>query len=109
VDTLNAENAEQAIVPPSMQQIGDELKEATAAITQSLLGNPDAATLDSLPLWYVIGKAAGASGIKVQELLNDPIARMFALGIYIVEINAANRAQEVMKKREAEAVRAYQG
>lgn len=96
METLTRDNAEQAIIPASWEQIEQELPETVAAIVLgAMTGAP--ANMNDLPVWYVLTKASGVTGIPLQRLYDCPIERRHAIAVLAVDSAAANKLQAEQK------------
>ena len=102
METLNKENLDQAIIAPSYEQIVAEVQEAVDVLSEGLAVGHDVATgheitVDRMPIWYVLTKAAGATGIPLATLYNDPVARQHAIAVMLTDMAAAQRAQKFIE------------
>lgn len=92
MDKLNTDNMEQAIIPATWDQLQAEMPEAVNALVMGALG---IAPCDSqtLPIWYVLTKASGATGIPLERLYNNPVERMHALAVMGADALARQKAE----------------
>lgn len=93
METLNNDNLDQALIPATWDKLQKELPDAVNALVMGALGLQPPATSENLPIWYVLTKASGATGIPLSTLYNDPLARQHALAVMATDSAAANKVQ----------------
>lgn len=82
-EKLSANNWEFDIEPASWGDILADVPEVTKMLLQ---GQRD---LAELPVWYVLTKASGATGIPLERLYREPETRKHALGVLLVDTRVA--------------------
>lgn len=93
METLNETNTGQAIVPPTWEQMNKELPSAVNAMVMSAMGM-SVADSNTMPIWYVLAKAAGATGMPLMQLYNDPVVRQHALATMAVDAAASQKMHQ---------------
>lgn len=96
MDRLNDQNMKQAIVPATWEQMRAELPECVAVLVDAAMGRGEGAMAE-LPAWYVLTKAAGATGIPLQQLYDDPTARQHALAVLAADTSAGKEYERMVR------------
>ena len=90
MDKLTENNKDQAIIAPTWEQMTADIPDAINTMVMAALGVGNANTED-MPLWYVLIKAAGSTGVDVRKLFDDPLTRQLAIGAMAVDTQAQQK------------------
>lgn len=97
MEVITKDNVDQAILPATWPQMEAELAETVQALVEGATGGQPASG-GQLPIWYVLTKASGATGIPITTLYSDPVARQHALAVMAADSKAAQRIQELAEQ-----------
>ena len=99
LERLNADNIHQAILPTTLATMEAELPECIQELVSAAMGEGEASST-TLPLWYVLTKASGATGIPLAQLYNDPMVRHHALAAMAADAEAQRRVAMAQQMRQ---------
>lgn len=99
METLNEKNNNQSIIPTTWDQMEKELPAAVNVMVLSAIGMSPANS-STLPIWYVLTKASGATGIDIKKLYECPMTRQHALATMAVDADANHKLQQHMARQQ---------
>lgn len=99
MDTLTQDNHDQAIIPPKFEAMMADVSQLTDRLVKAAFGLGGG---DEMPVWYVMIKLAGHSGIPLQTLYDDPMTRQHALAAFNADSTAKLQIQAIADKQARE-------